>query len=330
MAEILGMGNALVDLMTKIDRDEVLEQLQLPKGSMQLVDAEVSNQVAVETEQFPKMRASGGSAANTIHGLSRLGASTAFVGTIGQDDTGDFFRKDMEEAGIQAVLFRSETPSGLAIALVTPDGERTFATHLGAAIELSADHLKEEHFFGHQYFYVEGYLVQNEALLIKAMELAKRAGLTIALDLASYNVVEAKKEFLRKILREYIDIVFANEEEAFAISGLEPKKALDFLGDMCAYAVVKVGAKGALIKHNNEYVQVPAIQVNAIDTTGAGDMFAAGFLYALLKGMALEEAGKAGAILAGNVIEVMGAKMDQNKWKQVHSMLSLLKKENNS
>lgn len=327
MAEILGMGNALVDLMTKIDQDEVLEQLQLPKGSMQLVDAEVSNQVAEKTAHFPKMRASGGSAANTIHGLSRLGASTAFVGTIGQDETGDFFCTDMETAGIQPLLFRSKTPTGVAIALVTPDGERTFATHLGAAIELSADHLNEDHFVGHQYFYVEGYLVQNEALLIKALDLAKSAGLTIALDLASYNVVEAKKDFLLKILREYIDIVFANEEEAFAISGLEPQQALDFLSDMCTYAIVKIGAKGALIKHKNEIVQVPAIQVNPIDTTGAGDMFAAGFLYALLKDMSLENAGKAGTILAGNVIEIMGAKMDQNKWQQALSMIRALEKE---
>ncbi len=174
MTQILGMGNALVDLMTKIDQEEILKILNLPKGSMQLVDAETSKNVLQNTAKYPKVMASGGSAANTIHGLARLGVETAFIGTIGKDETGDFFHNDMKASGIQPMLFQSQTPSGVAIALVTPDGERTFATYLGAAVDLSAAHLEAEHFIGHKYFYVEGYLVFNEELLLKALKEAKK------------------------------------------------------------------------------------------------------------------------------------------------------------
>jgi sugar/nucleoside kinase (ribokinase family) len=322
MAKIVGMGNALVDLMTRIDQDEILDQLQLPKGSMQLVDNETSKKVAAHTARYPKVMASGGSAANTIHGLAKLGVETAFIGTIGHDETGDFFHQDMLASGIFPRLFRSETPSGVAIALVSPDGERTFATCLGAAIELSDAHLEPTLFTGYSYFYVEGYLVQNESLLLKALDLASSAGLIIALDLASFNVVEAKRDFLLHILNEYVDIVFANEEEARSLVGLGPEEAIALLGEMCHIAVVKTGAKGALITENRILVKVPAIKANPIDTTGAGDMFAAGFLYAHLHGFSLEKAGFAGTLLAGNVIEVLGAKMDENRWEAIRKAIA--------
>jgi sugar/nucleoside kinase (ribokinase family) len=314
MADILGMGNALVDIMTKVDSDDVLDTLMLPKGSMQLVDASTSAKVAEHTAHFPRLRASGGSAANTIYGLAKLGVATAFIGTVGTDETGDFFHKDMVDAGVEPYILRSTSPSGLAIALVTPDGERTFATHLGAAIELSADSLSPDCFSGHKFFYVEGYLVQNEELLLKAMNLARQAGLTIALDLASYNVVESKKNFLLHILMEYVDIVFANEEEAKAISGFGPELAVDFLAGLCDIAIVKTGANGALIMQGNRLTHAPAMKANPIDTTGAGDMFAAGFLYAHLNNYDAEMAGRAGNLLAAKVIEVMGAKMDEQRW----------------
>jgi sugar/nucleoside kinase (ribokinase family) len=324
MAQILGMGNALVDLMTKIDQEEILEQLKLPKGSMQLVDADISKNVLDNTANYPKVMTSGGSAANTIHGLARLGADTAFIGTIGQDETGDFFHNDMKSSGIHPILFRSKTPSCVAIALVSPDGERTFATYLGAAVDLLAAHLESGHFAGHKYFYVEGYLVFNEELLLKALKEAKKAGLLIALDLASYNVVEAKKDFIMQILGEYVDIVFANEEEANALCGLAPEKAIDFLSDLCAIAVVKTGAAGALLKQDGKTIHVPAIKVTPLDTTGAGDMFAAGFLYAQLHGFTLKQAGQMGTLLAGNVIEVLGAKMNEERWAGIRAGIKTL------
>jgi sugar/nucleoside kinase (ribokinase family) len=317
MIKILGIGNALVDVLTQVENELVLENLKLPKGSMQLVDAGTSERVSAATAHFKRSRASGGSASNTIHGLAQMGIETAFIGHVGQDETGDFFYNDMVSAGIKPVLFRSETPTGIANAMITPDGERTFATYLGAAVELSASHLDKPLFEGYDMLYVEGYLVQNEELLLRALQLAKEAGLKIVLDLASYNVVEANKALLERVLDNYIDIVFANEEESKAFTGAEPEEALDMLAERCWMAVVKVGSKGSLIKQGETKVTVGTIKVNSVDTTGAGDLFAAGFLYALSNGYTLERAGKVGALLAGRVIELIGPKMDQQRWRAI-------------
>ena len=203
MTKVLGIGNALVDILTMVEDESLMQALKLPKGSMQLVDGHRCNNIALATKGMRQSKASGGSAANTIHGLARLGVETAFIGHVGNDDTGHFFSSDMQQAGIKPLLFRSATPTGIANGLISPDGERTFATYLGAAIELSAAHLDEALFVGYDYLYVEGYLVQNEALLIKAMELAKTAGLKVVLDLASYNVVEENLNFLNEIIWAY-------------------------------------------------------------------------------------------------------------------------------
>lgn len=322
MKKIIGIGNALVDILTLLPNEELLHILNLPKGSMQLVDFEFSRKVSDATEKLSKSMASGGSAANTIHGLARLGVETAFIGHVGQDDIGRFFHDDMQSAGIRPILFSSNRPSGIANALISPDGERTFATFLGAAIELSAEHLHASLFEGYDLLYVEGYLVQNEALLLKAMQLAKDNGLLIALDLASYNVVEANKPLLEKVLETYVDIVFANEEEARALTALPPAEALDHLSQICSLAIVKTGAKGSLAKQGFQKAEVGVIKANPIDTTGAGDLYAAGFLYAYLNGMSLETACHTGALLAGKVIEVIGPKMDMTAWDGIRERIS--------
>ncbi|MBW7847018.1 MAG: adenosine kinase [Bacteroidales bacterium] len=322
--KVIGMGNALVDVLTLVHDDEVLTHLDLPKGSMQLVDSDTSRMIHHHTQDMPRSKAAGGSAANTINGLAKLGIETAFIGHIGNDDTGQFFRKDMEENGIRPHLFSSNTPSGIANALISPDGERTFATYLGAALELSAEHLDTSLFSGYDYFYVEGYMVQNEMLLKKAFELARQQGLQIVLDLASFNVVEANKRLLSEVLSESVDIVFANEEEARAYTGKNPEEALEILASICRIAIVKTGAQGSLIQSGSEKVKVDAIPAKAIDTTGAGDLFASGFLYGLLHNMDLGRAGKAGSLLAGNVVEVIGPKMDIDRWDQIRSSLQTI------
>ncbi|MDP3463631.1 MAG: adenosine kinase [Bacteroidales bacterium] len=321
MAKVLGMGNALVDIMTRIDDDALLEALRLPKGSMQLVDTEMSIIVSHATAHFPRTMSSGGSAANTIHGLAKLGIETAFIGSVGADEIGVFFISDLANNNIKPILNQSNTPSGIAIALVSPDGERTFATHLGAAIELSAEHLQHHLFEGFDFFYVEGYLVQNEALLYKALEMAKSAGLIVALDLASYNVVEVKRDFLTEILEKYVDIVFANEEEAKSLTGLSPHEAVNHLAKSCSIAVVKIGENGSLIRSADEFSHVEANKAQAIDTTGAGDLYAAGFIFGLASGYPLDRCGKIGSLLAANVIEVIGAKMDQAHWNRLTALV---------
>ncbi len=319
--KVIGIGNALVDVLTQLESDQLLEELYLPKGSMQLVDAERSAQIQEKSKNLKKQMASGGSAANTIHGLAKLGVESAFIGSVGKDETGKFFEEDLKASGIQPVLLHSDSPSGIANGMISPDGERTFGTFLGAALDLSADKLKQEHFKGYDMLHVEGYLVQNHELLERILQLANENGLKVSLDLASYNVVEDNLEFLRNMVSRYVDIVFANEEEAKAFSGEEPREALDFIAGLADIAVVKVGSKGSMIKQGNQVVNIQPIKAKALDTTGAGDLYASGFLYGFINNLGFEKAGYIGSLLSGTVIEVLGAKFGEDKWNEIRKMI---------
>jgi sugar/nucleoside kinase (ribokinase family) len=325
MNKVLGLGNALVDMMTMIENDTMLNDFNLPKGSMQLVDKDTADFIIKATNHLNKKLASGGSAANTIHGLSNLGVSTGYIGKIGRDELGEFFKKDMMKNNIEPKMEFGTVDTGCAIALVSPDSERTFATYLGAAVEISEADIHPSQFEDYSHFHIEGYLVQNHALLEKAVKTAKDKNLVISLDLASYNVVEANIDFLRNIMLQYVDIVFANEEEAKAFTGSEPESALIELSNHCEIAVVKTGKNGSLVKKGDNIHTVGIIPVNSIDTTGAGDLYASGFLYGLIHNLSLDKCGKIGAILAGHVIEEIGAKMSDLKWVKSLEMINKVK-----
>ena len=325
MKRILGIGSALVDILTQVPDETIMNELGLPKGSMTYVKADDIVRIGERlAQQYGSQRASGGSAANTMSGLARLGVEAGFLSKIGKDEVGEFFKKQMLDTNVQPQLLTTDTPSGRVIALVTPDGERTFATCLGAAAEMSPDDITPELFDGWDILYVEGYLVANPNMLKKVIETAKAKDLTIAIDLASYNVVEESRDFLLDLVNNYVDIVFANEKEAFALTGMEPEAALHYLADRCQIAVVKVGAKGAFVQRGQEMVAVPPMEADVVDTTGAGDMWAAGFLAGWVKGENLQRCGVMGAIVAKNIIEVVGAKMDDARWKKIHTSIASL------
>ena len=324
MKKILGIGSALVDILTQIPNEQILNELNLPKGSMTYVDAQTSVEIGKILAHLGSQMASGGSAANTMSGLAQLGVEAGFLSKIGKDEVGEFFAKQMTETHVKPLMLKSETPSGRVQALVTADGERTFATCLGAAAEMCADDIKPELFDGWDILYVEGYLVANPTMLRKAIETAKAQGLTIAIDLASYNVVEESRDFLLELINNYVDIVFANEKEAFALTGMEPEAALHNIAERCDIAVVKVGAKGAFVQRGKEIVTIPPMEADVVDTTGAGDMWAAGFLAGLVKGENLQKCGMMGAIVAKNIIEVVGAKMDAARWEKIHASIANL------
>lgn len=323
MTKVLGIGNALVDVLTQLENDNLLTELELPKGSMQLVDEEKSIQIQNHSKDLKKQMASGGSAANTIHGLASLGIETAFIGTIGDDETGDFFHKDLVNNNITPKLVVSRTPSGIANTLISKDAERTFGTFLGAAIELSATNIDDNQFTGYDILHVEGYLVQNHDLLEAILKTAKNNGLKISIDLASYNVVEDNLEFLKRMVTNYVDIVFANEEEAKAFTGREPEDALIEISNIADIAIVKTGGKGSMIKQGNTTVEVVVQEIEPMDTTGAGDLYAAGFLYGLINNFTIKKAGEIGSLLASNVIENIGAKISDENWKTVRKEVGL-------
>lgn len=321
MVKVLGLGNALVDVLISIENDDILKHLNLPRGSMQLVDDKFLNLATDATKGLKQSIAAGGSAANTINGIANLGTSCSFIGKISDDKFGEYYHNDMVKNGIAPILLKGNAQTGRATVFISKDSERTFGTYLGAAIEMVPEELTSEMFDGYKYFHIEGYLVQNQDLIRKAMELAHDKGVKISLDLASYNVVEANRDFLKEMMEKYVDIVFANEEEAKAFTGKSPEESLHELAKDVDIAVVKIGSKGSMIKRKDEVTSIGIIKVNCIDTTGAGDLYAAGFLHGLAKNLPLKKCGEIGAVLSGKVIEFVGPKMNENTWEQIRAMV---------
>ncbi len=327
MKKVIGIGNALTDMLVNLRSDQVLEKFDLPRGSMSLVNSEQQKEISKSVSGLPYTLSLGGSADNTIRAMARLGCKVGFIGKVGRDSTGDFFESALENLGIQPFILRGEERSGKCVSLVSPDGERTLVTHLGAAVEMKAEDLTPEIFDGYDCLYVEGYLVQDHNLIRGAIRMAKELGLKVAIDLASFNVVEENVDFLREVISEYVDIVFANEDEARAFSGEEePVNALQYISTMCDLVIVKIGMRGALIKRGSEVSHVGIMAAaKRVDTTGAGDFYAAGFLAGMCEGLSLRQCGTIGAITAGKVIEIVGTTPTEEAWDDVARLVKRVK-----
>ena len=321
MKKILGIGNALVDVLVKINTDDLLRKLNLPKGSMQLIDQITMRHIADATSTYTQHTATGGSASNTTSALTRLGCTVGFIGKVGPDEIGSFYANDLNNNGVTPHLLKSDLPSGRCNVLISNDSERTMATYLGAAITLSANDLNINIFRQYDILHIEGYLVQNYNLITRAGQLAKEAGLIVSIDLASYNVVKENIDFLQDFVTKYVDIVFANEEEATAFTSLPAEEAVHAIAQQTNLAIVKVGAKGSYIKQGETLYHIPAQKANVIDTTGAGDAYAAGFLYGYANNMSLTHCAEIGTLCAGHVIEEIGAKITPIRWQEIHKSL---------
>lgn len=318
MDKIVGIGNALVDVLVLMDDDKMLEDLHLSKGSMQLIDKKTLFEIRERTVGQKLHRATGGAAANTICALAELEAQTGFIGKVGRDEFGRFFEQTLKKRGVDTSLLKCDCPSGVASAFVSSCGERTFATYLGASATLCADDLARSMFEGYSYLYIEGYLLQDHDLIVRAMRLAKEMGLQVCLDMASFNVVEAERDFFDMLITKYVDIVFANESEARAYTGKDPQKALQEIASKCSIVIIKTGKDGSLIKKGTEEIQAKPLPVKkVVDTTGAGDFYAAGFLYGLTCGYSLEKCAQIGTILAGSVIQTVGTALTKKKWNEI-------------
>ena len=329
MKRIIGIGNALTDMLVNLKDDGVLEQYNIARGSMSLVDSKLQSEISKAVAGRPYSLSLGGSADNTIRAMAHLGSSVAFIGKVGRDTTGDFFEQALDNLGIKPVIFRGENRSGKCVSLISPDGERTMLTHLGAALEMKAEEITADIFDGYDCLYVEGYLVQDHTLIESVARTAKRCGLKVAIDLASFNVVEENLDFLRKLVGNFVDIVFANEDEARVFSGEEEAiNALQHISELCELAVVKIGMKGALIKQGEQVVHVGIMKAaKRVDTTGAGDFYAAGFMYGLTEGLDLRQCGTIGAVTAGKVIEVVGTTLSDEAWEEIDKYINQVKTE---
>ena len=323
MKQVLALGNALTDILMQVS-DEQVQSLGLEKGSMNHISFESAHYIQDKFSTVRKSMIAGGSASNTVNAMAALGASTAFIGKIGNDEIGEFFRQNAIGNGVHPIFLPSKLMSGNCIALITPDGERTFATYLGAAANLKPENITPDMFSSYDYFHIEGYIVQNHELIEKAVRLAKEAGMIVSLDLASFNVVNENKEFLTDLVEKYVDIIFANEDESFAYTNLPPEESVAALAQQCQIAVVKVGKGGSFVQQGEERYHVPAISTQCVDSTGAGDYYAAGFLYGLAQGADLQTCARIGTMVAGRVCEVLGAKLPEETWHELRGLINAL------
>lgn len=267
--------------------------------------------------ELQRSEAPGGSVCNTMRALARLGAEAGYIGKIGNDPAGMFYEREIQHAGVTPFLIRTEGVSGCSTVLVSPDGERTMATFLGPAATLTDAEIADEILRQYDCLYIEGYLIANEKLFLPVLKRAKNIGLKVALDLSNFNIVTGFKDFLKKVIPVYVDILFSNDSEASAYTGLPACEAIDLIANDVEISIVTVGKDGVWAKQGNRKVHDASISRRVVDTTGAGDNFAAGFLYGYSLGISLEQSVRIGSILSANVIETIGAQIPDERWEQI-------------
>ncbi len=334
-ATITAVGSALVDLLIHED-DAFLKSIDKEKGGMTLVDDHEIQYVLSKSGKDPEI-VPGGSACNTICGVAELGGKSGFIAKRGNDNFGDNYEKYLREIGVSPCFYSSDTPTGKVLSIITPDAQRSMFTYLGASVELHPDEIRSDLFKNSGIAILEGYLLFNRELMRAALDAAKKAGALIALDLASYEVVQGSKDILNGIIKNDVDILIANEDEAAAYTGIsEEMKALEKMSEHVKIAVLKVGARGSFISHQGDVIQITADghsrkgnlgdrieasqSADIKDTTGAGDLWAAGFLYGIANGYSMEQSGRIGAACGFEVCQVVGAQISKEGWQRIKAL----------
>ncbi|MDG5814471.1 adenosine kinase [Chitinispirillales bacterium ANBcel5] len=318
--DVAGIGSPIIDLLAHVP-DSFIEELGATKGGMELV---MEQELKDILQKLPAeaVCAPGGAAANTTFVLTQLGLKTSFMGMLGRDSLGEYYLENFQNIGGECCHFRhsEDHPTAQCISLITPDAERTMRTHLGAAALFEHHPITAADFSQIKHVHIEGYLLFNADLIQKILFCAKQAQCTISLDLGSFEVVNASRELLRELLKEYVDIVFANELEAEAFAGTtDMDSALETLFEYCAIAAVKLGSKGAMVKNSEiKHWIDPVVTENVVDTTGAGDLWAAGFLYGFVQGHSLETCGRMGAVIGSHAVRHLGSSLTRESWEQLN------------
>jgi sugar/nucleoside kinase (ribokinase family) len=308
MVDVFCIGNPLLDIIVPVD-EETLTSLRLKKGIMNIVDENGIDQVLEKIKKGKSQLIPAGSEANAMMGLSRLGSSVFFCGKVGDDEHGAWYAQAITKTGVTHHLPR-EWKTGRVIALITPDTERTMVVYLGATQRLRSLEVPTDMLLKARLFYTTGYLLNNpeprEATLA-AFHLAKGAGIPVAFDLADAGLVQHDQDFLRSIVADYVDLLFMNEAEALAMTGKQEEEALRDVGRHTQVCVLKIGSRGSLICKGGKITRIPAIKVKAVDTTGAGDWYAAGFMHGFVHGSPLEACGRLGTYVASLIVQQHGA-----------------------
>jgi sugar/nucleoside kinase (ribokinase family) len=312
LLDVVGIGNAIVDVLANADDDLLLRQ-GMTKGAMTLIDA--ARAESLYSVMGSAIEVSGGSAANTIAGLASLGGRAGFMGKIGNDQLGGIFRHDIQANGVvfETASAKSATPTARCLIFVTPDAQRTLNTYLGACIEFGPEDVDPALVAQSKVTYLEGYLWDPpaaKAAFLKAAKVAREAGRKVALSLSDAFCVERHRAEFRELLREHVDILFANEAEIRSLWQVDSfDKALQATRGQCEIAALTRSARGSVILAGNEVHIVDAAPISQlVDTTGAGDLYAAGFLYGYTGGRDPYDCGRIGAVAAAEVIGHYGAR----------------------
>ncbi|MBU0627982.1 MAG: adenosine kinase [Nanoarchaeota archaeon] len=310
--DVVSIGNPLMDIIIEVE-ESFLKEINLVKGNMHLLNEQDISKIEKSLEKHNKKLIPGGSEANTLTALAMLGHSSIYFGKVGKDNHGTIYHKKLMEDGVISKVIKVDGMTGRAITLITPDSERTFATHLGVATLLENSEINEADIiqakFLHLTAYVFGGKIKEAAM--QALNIAKNNNVKICIDLADVNIIKNNKASLTQIVKEFAYIIIANENEAKEFTGKDPEQAVDELSKLAEIAIVKLGENGSLIKSKGKLIKVHGFKVKAIDTTGAGDIYTAGFLYGLLNDLSLETSGKIASFIASKVVQVKGARLDK-------------------
>ena len=311
--DVFGMCNPLYDLQIEVS-DEEFTSTGLTKGGMFLVSHEEQQKIVPSLYNKIVSASPGGSGANTMQGIALLGSTSAYTGHVGQDDHGRLYRAGLEANGVQVHLGSSEGDTGICVVLLTPEGERTMLTYLGRALHLSRKDVNVEALKSSTYLYVTAYLWdtagQKEAVK-HAMEKANEHDVNVVLNLADSFCVTRHKDELLDLVKAHVDVVIGNDSEVAHLTDEEtPEEGAKVLSQHCKTVAVTCGERGSVLASKEEFVRVSPARVEPVDTTGAGDMYAAGLLHGLCKGLDLHKAGSLGSYLAAQVVSKLGPRLE--------------------
>lgn len=312
--DVFGVGNSLVDIQARID-DSVLESLKFAKGIMTLVDEDTQSRVLQSIQGAKISRCAGGSAANTIAGLVDFGGKAAYAGKTGVDELGEFWLKDMRNLGVTIEVPRTEGQTGACVVLITADAQRTMLTHLGLSATLGPDDIYESEIRKAKYVYIEGYLFAGDstkAAAMKAIELAKKNGVKVAFTVSDPFLIQLHRDLFWDLIQGPIDLLFCNLDEARSLTGLtDAVDCAQKIHNHTTDVALTLGADGSLLMQGGKTIPIEGVLAKAIDTTGAGDMYAAGILYGITNGLTWRQAGHLASHAAARVVAQMGARLQK-------------------
>ncbi len=310
--DVLGVGNAIMDMQVRCD-DAFLKAMDIEKGVMTLTDESRQQLILDALSEHNINFCSGGSAANTIVGIAEMGGKTAYACKTGSDQFGQQYLNEMKQLGITLETSPNNGQTGTCVVLITPDAQRTMLTSLGVSAALTADDIIESEISQAQYVYIEGYLFAGEstkAAALQAIELAKKNGVKVALTISDPFLIDICRDQFQQLIEGPVDLLFCNEDEAKSLTGLDdPIACAQAIHKHCENVALTLGENGSIIMHEGEVFPIEGVEITALDSTGAGDMYAAGVLYGITNGLSWKQAGHLGSHAAARIVSQLGARL---------------------